>query len=470
MTPVAQDRESLVRALLAQLESEADGLEPGELTALVESALRRRALLLEAARRFGTPQYLLEEESLAAQIARFQAAFSRPGQLVRTFYAFKANPSLPVVRTVRRSGLGADASSGLELQLALRCGFERIVLSGPAKTDDELALAARHAQRVTVHLDSPRELERLEAIAERAGQTVQAGIRLNVQAHGAWTKFGVPLHLLPEVVRQAGRLHSVRLCGVQFHLSWNRHARRYVETLAALGPALRVQAPPGGWSFVDIGGGYYPEGDEAVYPWLTPAGRMGALLGLHPAEGPPPDWDLRYLVHRVQPIEAMAAQVLESFREHVTATLGPVELWNEPGRYLVNQAVHLLLRVADVKGDDVAITDGGTNLLGWERLELEHVPLVNLSQPAPTQRRHRVYGSLCTPHDLWGYAYYGSGLDVGDVLLLPAQGAYVQTLAQRFIKPLCQIVMAQAGGRLRRVAAAEGFPRRYPGLRACPRV
>ena len=433
----------------------------GELTALVKHVLARRDSYLAAATEFGTPQYLVEESQLLSQIQRFYAAFRSRNQAVRVHYALKANPTLCVVRAIQQAGLNADASSGMELELALRCGFPRIGLSGPAKTDDELRMALAHADRVTVHLDSLQELDRLQSLAARRRQSIDAGIRLNSQSHGAWTKFGIPLSLLPELLRRAERRRNVRLRGVQFHLSWNRNATGYTRTLAELGPVLASHAPTGGWRFVDIGGGYYPEDDEGVYPWLTRRSRLIALLGLQPAEGPGPDWDLSYLLHPVQPIEAMARQILRAFQKHVGCS-APVELWLEPGRYLVNPAVHLLLRVVDMKGEEVAITDGGTNLLGWERLEEEHCPLINLSDPASTQRPFRVYGSLCTPHDLWGYAYYGHSIQAGDILLLPAQGSYVQTLAQRFIKPICQTVFMDAGGRLHQAEPAETFGDRYP--------
>ena len=442
-------------------------LRPGELTALVDQSLESRELFLEAAAHFGTPQYLVDEGALTRQAARFTAAFISPDRPVRVHYAFKANPSRPVVEALRRAGVCADCSSGLELELALACGFEHIVLSGPAKSDAELRLALSQVDRVTVHLDSFLELERLERLAAGAGITARAGIRVSTAAHGLWTKFGIPLDRLTDLVREAGQAPHVDLAGVQFHLSWQRDACGYVETLAEVGSCLAACQPAGGWRFIDIGGGYYPQDDEAAYPWMTPRGRLLALLGLAPAEGPPEDWSGEYLVHAVTPIEDMAAGILAACRTYLDP-VGPLELWLEPGRYLVNAAVHLLLQVVDVKGDEVVITDGGTNLLGWERLEGEHTPLINLTRPARTQRRGRVYGSLCTPHDLWGYTCYATDLVAGDVLLLPAQGSYVQTLAQRFIKPLCQIVVVDADGGLRRALETETFADRYPGLAAPP--
>lgn len=452
---------AILSALQQLLSQDDQPLYRGELTGLVEQVLENRTRYLEAARRFGTPQYLFEEPRLQAQIQRFNAAFARQGLVARVHYAFKANPSLCLVQAIQRAGLAADASSGLELELALRCDFERIVLSGPAKTDEELALALRHAGRVTVHLDSFAELERLETLAARTQTTIRAGVRLNTQGHGLWTKFGIPFTALPEFTAQAGHHRHVQLEGVQFHLSWNRQAGGYLHTLAELGPVLGQCAPPAGWKFADIGGGYYPEDDEAAYPWLTRRGRLLSLLGLAPAEGPPPDWNLEYLLHPVQPIEAMAREIMDAFQAHLP---GGLEMWLEPGRYLANQAVHLLLQVNDVKTPELAITDGGTNLLGWERLEGEHTPLINLSHPSLVQKPCRVYGSLCTPHDLWGYACYGEGLRPGDILMLPAQGAYVQTLAQRFIKPLCQTVALDLQGEMRQVSPAETLADRYPQL------
>ena len=88
----------------------------------------------------------------------------------------------------------------------------------------------------------------------------------------------------------------------------------------------------------------------------------------------------------------------------------------------------------------MVITDGGTNLLGWERPLSEFIPLINLTRPSLKERRVRVFGSLCTPHDIWGYSVFGEDIRVNDILVVPDQGAYTYSLIQSFIKPKARVI------------------------------
>ena len=102
--------------------------------------------------------------------------------------------------------------------------------------------------------------------------------------------------------------------------------------------------------------------------------------------------------------------------------------------------MHLLLTVIDRKTEDLVITDGGTNAVGWERFEHDYFPVLNLSRPALRENACAIMGSLCTPHDVWGYAYWGARIEPGDILLIPNQGAYTYSLRQHFIKALPKVV------------------------------
>jgi diaminopimelate decarboxylase len=118
----------------------------------------------------------------------------------------------------------------------------------------------------------------------------------------------------------------------------------------------------------------------------------------------------------------------------------------EPGRWLCNDAMHILLTVVDKKSEDLVITDGGTNIIGWERFETDYFPVINLSRPSKSEHKCFILGSLCTPHDVWGYGYFGKGIEPGDLLLIPNQGAYTYSLRQEFIKPLPEVVALCSAG------------------------
>jgi len=102
------------------------------------------------------------------------------------------------------------------------------------------------------------------------------------------------------------------------------------------------------------------------------------------------------------------------------------------------------LTVVDKKASDLVITDAGTNAIGWERFETDYFPVINLSRPDLIESECNILGSLCTPHDVWGYAYWGKDIQPGDILLIPTQGAYTYSLRQEFIKPLPTVVTLMA--------------------------
>jgi diaminopimelate decarboxylase len=110
----------------------------------------------------------------------------------------------------------------------------------------------------------------------------------------------------------------------------------------------------------------------------------------------------------------------------------------EPGRWISTPAMHILLKVVDKKDRDVVITDGGINLLGWERPLSEFIPVINLTRPSLKERPLRIFGPLCTPLDIWGTSIFGAF--PGDILLVPNQGAYTYSLRQSFIKPIARVI------------------------------
>ena len=135
-------------------------------------------------------------------------------------------------------------------------------------------------------------------------------------------------------------------------------------------------------------------------------------------------------------IEEFADRISAAIHEHLFTVVPDCRICLEPGRWICNDAVHLLITVIDKKAPDLVITDAGTNAVGWERFETDYFPILNLTRPSLHEKPCHILGSLCTPHDVWGYMYFGDDIQPGDILMIPTQGAYTYSLKQNFIKPL----------------------------------
>jgi diaminopimelate decarboxylase len=416
-------------------------LEPDELNRFVGRCLDRRTAFLETTRRHGSPLYILDSVALTARAGRFLEAFSRRLPDIQVFYAMKSNNLPEISAILAGEGLGLDVSSGLELATALDCEARRIMFSGPGKSVEELRLAAAHTGQVTVLMDSFSELNHLEQIAAEAGCVVRAGVRLTTDERGIWRKFGIPLAEVPRFFAEAETCAHVRLCGLQFHLSWNMNPENHVSFITRLGTMLHLldRRYRRAIEFLDIGGGYWPEEGEWLQPVATPEGALRNIVA-HDL-GRPED----HYKQAAAGIDEFADRIGDAIRTHLPSDMRTT-ICTEPGRWLCNDALHILLTVADRKAADLVITDGGTNAVGWERFESDYFPVINLSRPSLDERPCLIAGSLCTPHDLWGYSYFGADIQAGDVLLIPNQGAYTYSLRQHFIKPLPRVVLLEQGG------------------------
>ena len=138
-------------ASLKPFEAERDTGSPNRNLAPITTALDREdrlviggCLLSELAQRYGTPLYVLDEDTVRATCRAYRDALQQhyPGTSLPV-YASKANSSLLMSSIAAAEGLGLDAVSAGELLTALQGGMpgERMVLHGNNKNDEELLLA-----------------------------------------------------------------------------------------------------------------------------------------------------------------------------------------------------------------------------------------------------------------------------------------------------------------------------------------
>lgn len=418
------------------LQAEPDALDDQAVQDCVADFLAQRDDYRALVREHGSPLYVLDPILLDRRAKRFMKAFARClDHRPRVFFAMKSNHHPLVAKTLLESGLGLDVSSGSELRQALDLGARDILFSGPGKSDAELAMAVHHADRVTLLLDSFGELERLAGQTACGTDPLRCGVRLNSDPNGPWRKFGIATETLSAFITRANQCPGIRFSGLQFHLSWNLTPDRQAAMIRSIGPLLKALPEPQRrqLQFLDIGGGYWPEPGEWLQWAGTPQGALYEQLNPGSTRG------RRRFIVPATPIETFAEVLGREVRNSVPPDC-KLQIYLEPGRWLCHPCMHLVTTVIDRKRDDLAITDAGTGAIGWERFEVDFVPVINLTQPSLHEFECEIQGSLCTPRDLWGYTCWGTDVAPGDILLIPNQGAYTYSLRQNFIKDLPQVV------------------------------
>lgn len=393
--------------------------------------------LRSLAMKHGSPLFVYSERRILDNIKRIRGSFGAKIPKLTISYAVKAASSLRVLRAVREQGVGAEVSSEGEIFLALMAGFSprNIIFNGPAKSDRELAIAAKLGL-YCVNLDSLDELERLRTICKRLRKVARISFRVRpdvgagtkmIQTGTAESKFGLGMADVIEAYGRAAKFRDdLEVIGIHAHVgsqntsleSWND----YVKKLAGLATRIRKEFHIG-IQHINIGGGIPAKHvtDELNQP--TPA-HMTSV---------PSD-------------EEIADTVAQALREGEPRDL---ELIIEPGRRIVANTALLVARVISTKtsgGLDWIYVDAGFNILPSARMPWYYHMLPVTKTDVKELTPYRVAGPLCDGHDLFHdldgeeqgvpsvpkYRMLPRGLRAGDFIALLDVGAYSVDIMDNF--------------------------------------
>lgn len=372
---------------------------------------------------YARPSYLLDGNAFIENIHHFRSAFESKIPRVKVFYAMKINHYDWYLRTSIEQGISLECASIREVKKAFEAGASHVIYYSPGKSDDDLNFVCQNADKITIHLDSYGELERLENLASEYGVHIRAGIRIHFDQFGqkgmyggSWKKYGIGLDELESFIKNyLSTSKFVQLKGIHFHSSRNKHATDYEEKIALLGTTLSNIDQNIDLSFleyIDIGGGFDTSGIEGQY-----------------------QSDGTYIIHYSDSLETYADVISRALEQFIYPVLGlNIEIYTEPGRVLATDTMHILTRVVDIKYNDIIFTSGGgVNMVGWGRYQVEYYPTINLTQPSLEEQKISIYGNLCTPYDKWTDYCYAKDISIGDDILIPFQGTLTYTVAQTFI-------------------------------------
>jgi diaminopimelate decarboxylase len=186
---------------------------------------------VELSKKFGTPLYVFDEDTIRSRCREFRAEFTRHYSDTVILYASKAFSNRALATILKEEGLGLDVVSGGELSLAQSVDFprENVYFHGNNKTPDELKLALDWGiGRIVV--DNFHELELLDSLAgnKRIRQNILLRVNPGVDPHThrhtttgiVDSKFGIPLisGQAEEAVTKAISASNVNLLGLHCHL------------------------------------------------------------------------------------------------------------------------------------------------------------------------------------------------------------------------------------------------------------
>jgi diaminopimelate decarboxylase len=326
-------------------------------------------------------------------------------------YALKANSNLAIVRLLRSLGASVDADSMAEVDIALRCGFTpgQIMFTGVGKRLDELSRAVSLGLKA-INVESPGELERLDALAREQRTVARVALRVNpdidARSHphistGLKTnKFGVPIDAAPEIFREIARRPGLSAVGVHSHIGSQITTLdpllRAASAAVDLAVALRAEGVP--LQHVDFGGGIGISYDGTPAINATEYGRR--------------------LVDIVRP-------------SGLTALI-------EPGRVLVGPAGMLVTRVVDIKHFDGArqfvVLDAGMTELMRPALygAFHRIEPVEPRPGAPIVAD--IVGPVCESTDTFARDRELPHVEVGDLLMIRDVGAYGAVMASTYLR------------------------------------
>jgi diaminopimelate decarboxylase len=403
----------------------------------------------DLAAEFGTPLYACDEEDVRSRCRDYLEAFGPDG---RVFYAAKAFCSRAVLRWVSSEGLGVDVCTGGELEVALSAGVppEQITLHGNNKTLEELARAISAGVGHIV-ADSFEEIARL-AYLTGSGSPPSAGsaprpnvlvrVTTGVEAHTHEfmatahddQKFGFSLAsgAADEAVRRVLACPGLSFAGLHSHIGsqifdtagFEVAAHRVVEL------AVRIRDEHGiEIAELDLGGGFgiaYTEEDDAPEVKEIAQSLRGIVDGQCRAAG-----------------------------------LSRPRLTVEPGRGIVGPSTVSLYSVGTIKDVDglrtyVSVDGGMSDNIRTALYDASYqCALASRASSAPPMLS-RVVGKHCESGDIVvRHAYLPSDLAAGDLLAVPATGAYCRSLASNYNHVSRPAVVAVNAGTARAIVRRE---------------
>ena len=360
-------------------------------------------LLSKAAKKFGTPLYVYDAQKIRDQYKKLSTAFD--GLPVKLHYAMKALSNVNILRLLKNEGAELDAVSIEEVHLGLRAGYQPSSIMYTPNGVDFAEIQAAVEIGVHINIDN---LSILEKFGLTYGDTVPCCVRINphIMAGGNSnisvghidSKFGISIHQVRHIKRIIDH-YGIIVNGLHMHTGSDIiDAQVFLRGADLLCEAARSFE---NLQFLDFGSGFkvgYREGDM------------------------------------VTDIDQIGGEIAASFRAFCKDYGRDLELWFEPGKYLVSEAGQFLVQTNIIKQTTstvfVGVNSGQNHLIRPMFYNAYH-EITNVTNPEGTPRLYSVVGYICES-DTLGYDRLITEVREEDILSIKNAGAYGFSMSNNY--------------------------------------
>jgi diaminopimelate decarboxylase len=359
--------------------------------------------LAQLARDYGTPLYVYNANQISDQYNKLQTAFANCN--ARFFYACKALSNINVLKYVESLGASLDCVSINEVQLGLRAGFspDRILFTPNcvdfAEVDEGKQLG------VNLNIDN---ISILEQFGTKYGGTYPICIRFNPHIMGGGnykistghidSKFGISIHQLRHIERVV-KSTGLHVNGVHMHTGSDiKDVNVFLQGLEVMFD-LATHFPD--LEFIDLGSGFkvpYQDGDVAT------------------------------------DINLLGVKVTEAFLNYERETGKKIQVWFEPGKFLVSESGYFVVKANVIKQTTatvfVGVNSGFNHLIRPMFYDAYH-RISNITNPNGSERIYTVVGNICET-DTFAWDRTLNEVREGDFLVFYNAGAYGFEMSSNF--------------------------------------
>ncbi|MEO7989051.1 MAG: diaminopimelate decarboxylase [Chryseolinea sp.] len=357
----------------------------------------------QLAQQFGSPLYVYDSNKIADQINTLKQAYT--GSDLKIKYAAKALTNISILKFIRKQGVGIEVVSPQEAQLALRAGFTSSEILFTPSGVDFSEIEEGVALGFSINLDN---LSVLQKFGEKYGSNYPCGIRLNpnIMAGGnikistghSNSKFGISILQLEQIKEVVDR-YKIHIRGLHIHTGSDiKETEAFLKTAQVLFDTAK-HFPD--LTFIDFGSGYkvaYKEGDV------------------------------------VTNVLELGKKLTETFATFCQSYGRKLELWIEPGKFIVSESGTFLTTVSIVKETPaitfVTVNSGLNHLIRPMMYDAYHY-IVNISNPNGNKKIYTVVGYICET-DTFGSDRELNEVKEGDILAFKNAGAYGFSMASNY--------------------------------------